>query len=750
MRVNFPRESYFIHLPNWIFTRKTNGYMFRSIQLIISVFFASLSMVNCFAQGQDSFGSINLREFAVTANRDEKLLSELPKSVSVIESAEIEASACNSVAEILSTREGIFVVGTGQTPGSAQSIFTRGAGSNQTLIMIDGVRLTDPSGVSNAVDLSELSLANIERIEIVRGSHSTSYGSGAIGGVVNIITKKRGEKGLNVTNELRLGTFGPETNDLAENLHLNITGKDGLYANLSIYSRQVNGLDATTDTIKNPATFNEPDKDGFEYLDLQLKLGYSTKKFDASVGLKQSEQNADIDDGDYRDDDNYTLDYYRNLLSYAATYDFSDRVKLKFTGGISSMRREAIDDSSIINAAGKYDQSYLESSFKGLTSNNNLDLFIRSKKVDVLLGSAHYYESMNNYSYFYSGAFGPFSSTTNYDTLGLRASIASFYTTLTFKGSQMAKSLEKWGLETGINIHRHNLLGGIATFSMNPYRRWGQNGLVYGNLSSGFNAPSLYRLYEPTSYYTSGITRGNPNLVAETSLTAEIGAKKDLSKDLYLEVAVFNTSVNNAIEYVNLWDGGKAINQLGLTAADDYRGDTYLNLGKQQTTGIEMDIHYKLGTRIKILANGALMASNLTIDAAAVDAIQTQGNHVQLVESGAFLAMDYTASELTRRANAANISVEYSFSKNFALTLANRWVGKRTDLVYDPLVLPFGALNSHVVNSYFLTDLNVRYNLAENLVLHVKLENLMDVDYQEIFGYNTRGRGIFLKLFARI
>lgn len=72
----------------------------------------------------------------------------------------------------------------------------RGANSNHTVIMVDGMRLSDPSSVDNALDLGELSLTNIERIEIVRGAHSTLYGSSAIGGAVNIITKKNDRLGF--------------------------------------------------------------------------------------------------------------------------------------------------------------------------------------------------------------------------------------------------------------------------------------------------------------------------------------------------------------------------------------------------------------------------------------------------------------------------------------------------------------------------------------------------------------------------
>ena len=118
------------------------------------------------AQQVDTTKSMELKQVTVTATRSEKNPMEVGRSVTVISNEQIKTSGANTVAELLSQQEGIFSVGTGQNPGQLQNIFMRGANSNQTLIMVDGVRMTDPSGTDNAIELSELSLANIERVEI--------------------------------------------------------------------------------------------------------------------------------------------------------------------------------------------------------------------------------------------------------------------------------------------------------------------------------------------------------------------------------------------------------------------------------------------------------------------------------------------------------------------------------------------------------------------------------------------------------
>ena len=123
------------------------------------------------AQEIDSIPTITLKQVVVTASRSEKEIFDIGRYVTVIDSEEIRNSAYDNVGELLTRQEGIYVVGANQTPGTNQSLFLRGANSNHTSVLIDGLRITDPSSPNSALDLSELSLANVERIEIVRGSH---------------------------------------------------------------------------------------------------------------------------------------------------------------------------------------------------------------------------------------------------------------------------------------------------------------------------------------------------------------------------------------------------------------------------------------------------------------------------------------------------------------------------------------------------------------------------------------------------
>ncbi len=136
--------------------------------VIIAVTLLAASQLS-HAQQVDTSKTVELKPVIITATRSEKDPTEIGRSITTIPNEQIKSSGANTVAELLSQQEGIFIVGAGQNPGSLQSIFTRGANSNQTNILIDGMKISNPSSTDNGLNLSELSLSNIERIEIVRG-----------------------------------------------------------------------------------------------------------------------------------------------------------------------------------------------------------------------------------------------------------------------------------------------------------------------------------------------------------------------------------------------------------------------------------------------------------------------------------------------------------------------------------------------------------------------------------------------------
>jgi vitamin B12 transporter len=126
-------------------------------------------------------------EIVVVANRAPEPLSKIGNSVTVIDDAAIKEAQATVVSDVLVQTPGITFARNGGV-GQPTSVFIRGAESDQTVVLIDGVQLNDPSSTGGGFDFQNLMTGDISRIEILRGAQSTLYGSQAIGGVVNIVT----------------------------------------------------------------------------------------------------------------------------------------------------------------------------------------------------------------------------------------------------------------------------------------------------------------------------------------------------------------------------------------------------------------------------------------------------------------------------------------------------------------------------------------------------------------------------------
>src|SRR4030095_16360613 len=129
------------------------------------------------------------------------------KVITVITKEQLMQSGGKDLSQLLNEQTGIIVNGANSNPGKDKSLFLRGATDKYTLVLLDGVPLNDPSGVGGSFDLRLLPLDNIERIEILKGSQSTLYGSNAVAGVINIISKKPVTKNPQFKGLLSYGSY---------------------------------------------------------------------------------------------------------------------------------------------------------------------------------------------------------------------------------------------------------------------------------------------------------------------------------------------------------------------------------------------------------------------------------------------------------------------------------------------------------------------------------------------------------------
>ena len=708
------------------------------------------------AQQQDSETDTTiyeLNEIIISASKYEQSPQSVGRNVTVISQDDIQNAAYTNVSELLAQQQSLHMIGAGQTPGSLQQGFIRNANSNHSVVMIDGVRISNPSTNNNSIDLSELSLTGIKRIEIVRGSHSTLYGSSAIGGVVNIITKKKGTEGVNISAETKHGRFGEGTYSTTNSLFANYATEDGWYANVGANFQLTNGLDATIDTVSNANAFNPQDQDDFNKLDLVSKLGYSTNQYDLYASYRRIDQHSDVDQGAYQDDSNAYTEFERDLFNFGGGVELSDQVAIEFQGAYSDLNRDFVNDSSLVSPNGAYDGIYTELNAEGSLWENELKTVIDGNYIRFVAGASASRQTMSTRNYTFSRSqFGVYESTTDLDSLGLKEIIYNGYAQTNLNGGIVSGQLESFSLGLGGRFVYHDEFGSHFTYEVNPKIQVTESTLLYGAVTSGFNAPSLYQLYSPSQSAGSYTNRGNENLNPESSISYEVGWKQQFGNQYSLELSAFKTIVNDVIEYVYLWDGDTAIENLSASFPDsDYLGDTYINASEQQVSGLEASASARVTPKLNLQGNVSLTQSTLMFSPDNIDMDYTGGNHVQIYESGAYVTQEKEIEGLTRRPSVnAFISASYLATDKLRIKIDSRYVGSRDDVYYSASLGPYGALDRSDVSGYNITNATVGYSITENLSGLLKIENLLDTDYQEINGYNTRGRGYFIKLQYRL
>ena len=231
----------------------------------------------------------SLQDMVVTATRTEQPLSDLVADVSIVDRETIEASGATGIADVLARLPGVEMARNGG-PGSATSLYLRGAETRFTAVYIDGVRVDSQS--TGGAQWEQIPLAQIERIEVLRGPAAAVYGSDAIGGVIQLFTRK-GEGAAAPYVGVGLGSQG------TRKLEAGISGAAGadkaLDYSLGLAHARSDGFDAKTSGAHNP------DRDGYRNTSGHARLGYQVNaqhKLDAT--LLASRLNSGYDASGYK------------------------------------------------------------------------------------------------------------------------------------------------------------------------------------------------------------------------------------------------------------------------------------------------------------------------------------------------------------------------------------------------------------------------------------------------------------------
>ena len=232
-------------------------------------------MAPAFAQANFNIGATADESVVVSATRLATPADQIGSSVTVVTAADIDARQERSLPNALETVPGLFVEQSGGLGGQT-SLFMRGTNSNHTKVIIDGIDIADPSTPTNAADIGKYLTGDIARIEVLRGPQSGLYGSDAIGGVINIITKA-GEGPLKLTAQAEGGSFD------TFNQRASLGGSDGGFH----YMVTVDHVHAGATPVTPPALLLPGEKrndDFYDQIQASTKLGYDiTDNFDLGL-----------------------------------------------------------------------------------------------------------------------------------------------------------------------------------------------------------------------------------------------------------------------------------------------------------------------------------------------------------------------------------------------------------------------------------------------------------------------------------
>lgn len=514
----------------------------KKVQSLRNAVMVSLLAGTTVVWGGTVFAQEDLQEFAledmvVTATRTESKMVDVPVNATVISAEKIADRHYLDVADVLKDVPGATVMDTGVGAYEKKIVLN---GDERVLVLVDGKRVNIDMGTMSraSYDLNQMpDVSMIERIEVVKGHGGALYGSDAVGGVVNIITKKMDHS----YGKVSMG-FGSHQARDAKAMYTIKEGKTGVMVAASKYKQGYHEYkDAKTDANKRwpVASTYENEKVSVKLSQelsetSNLELGYDFSKFEGVRSYSTKATSASFSN-------KKTNDFY-------AKYDWTVNDKDQ---GFIQLYRNKYD---YYNAGDMYetDTGFEAQQNITLSDNNQLVVGASYRKAKALNATSYTAEkSINNKAVFVSDQweFAP-----------------------------------NWTLDAGVRYDKHSTAGSKTTWSAGLNKKFDENSHAYFNWGQVFKAPTLDDLYYYSVMDYKGVkyeSYGNPNLKPEKGDTWTIGYGTKIADKTSVNISYFQSKLEDAID----WD---------TTYSDNASVSIVRNVDKQKKNGMELSVAHEL------------------------------------------------------------------------------------------------------------------------------------------------------------
>jgi len=470
----------------------------------------------------------------VTATRIPTPKLDVASSITLITAKDIAIKQEQTLPDVLKDAPGLNVVQTGGAGGQT-SVFMRGTDSNHVKVLVDGIDVSDPSSPNDAFNFSQLLTPDIERVEILRGPQSGLYGSDAIGGVINVVTKA-GEGPLEVTAGLEGGSFG------AFNQNAGVSGSTGPFH----YAANIEHFQSTATPV-TPLDLLAPGErandDYYDNITASTKLGYDiASNFD--LGLIARYTNTHLR---FTGDDDVFFGFPDPVQSATTTLQYyvrgSGHLSL-FDGRFDQTLGVAYGSIESTDVTPETPNSYFFGARTKVDWRGDIELAAGEK---LVLGAEHQQDAVSQ----------PVSASTTID---------SGYAEL------LSNPLRNLNDTISVRYDANNRFGDDLTWRFAPTYFIAQTGTkLEASVGTGFKAPTLSEMFQ--NFPAFGFF-GNPDLKPESSTGYDIGFEEFLLQNrLQFGATYYYNQIKDLID-------------------DNATFTSYANIGRAHTDGVESFIAF--------------------------------------------------------------------------------------------------------------------------------------------------------------